>query len=152
MPGAQVAHATVDLTRLESVEHFTASMAERFDAVDILVLNAGVLGGSHLTGDGFEHTGQVNHLAQFLLATRMLPQLRRASRNPRIVVVASGGAILAPPAPDWNEVWHRWLASHSDLSAHLHSIASRNTRTCSLQKVRKCQSNIHFFFYPYYQR
>jgi NAD(P)-dependent dehydrogenase (short-subunit alcohol dehydrogenase family) len=64
------------------------ALAESLPRVDVLVNNAGLI--SHervVTGDGLELTFQVNHLAAFLLTTRLL------EREPprRVVHVASAG-------------------------------------------------------------
>ena len=64
------------------------SLADALPRVDVLVNNAGLISEERIvTGDGMELTFQVNHLAPFLLTTRLL------ERDPprRIVHVASAG-------------------------------------------------------------
>ena len=94
----------LDLTELDSVRAFAASVRERLGdtPVDSLVLNAGVIR-PDITGrtvDGFETTFAVNHLAHYLLLRLLLPAL--ADRA--IVVLTTSGthdpanhAGLAPP-------------------------------------------------------
>ncbi|MFC5820645.1 SDR family NAD(P)-dependent oxidoreductase [Nonomuraea harbinensis] len=82
----------LDLTELESVRAFAASVRERLGGapVDALVLNAGVVlpeaGGR--TTDGFETTFAVNHLAHYLLARLLLPVLADGA----IIVLTTSGA------------------------------------------------------------
>ena len=64
------------------------ALAEALPRVDVLVNNAGLISEDRIvTGDGIELTFQVNHLAPFLLTTRLL------ERDPprRVVHVASAG-------------------------------------------------------------
>ncbi len=73
-----------DFSSLASVR----ALAEALPRVDVLVNNAGLISERrHVTEDGIELTFQVNHLAPFLLTTRLL------ERDPprRVVHVASAG-------------------------------------------------------------
>ncbi|MGV9716004.1 SDR family NAD(P)-dependent oxidoreductase [Rhodococcus pyridinivorans] len=92
----------LDLSSLDSVRTFVATVRERSDRIDGLVLNAGMIRSdvAARTVDGFETTFVVNHLAHYLLLRQLLPALAD-----RAVVVAttSGtrdpatGAGLVPP-------------------------------------------------------
>ncbi len=63
-------------------------LTSRFDAIHLLVNNAGLYcHGLERTADGFEMTMGVNHLAPFVLTTRLLPALRAG--RARVVNVAS---------------------------------------------------------------
>jgi len=73
-----------DFSSLAQVRELAASLPH----VDVLVNNAGLISEQRVvTGDGIELTFQVNHLAPFLLTTRLL------ERDPprRVVHVASAG-------------------------------------------------------------
>ncbi|GIH96354.1 SDR family NAD(P)-dependent oxidoreductase [Planobispora siamensis] len=94
----------LDLTELDSVRAFAASVRQRLDGtlLDALVLNAGVIlaDATGRTADGFETTFAVNHLAHYLLLRLMLPVLAEGA----IVVLTTSGAHdpatragLAPP-------------------------------------------------------
>ena len=73
-----------DYTSLAEVR----ALADELPELDVLVNNAGLISEErHVTGDGYELTFQVNHLASFLLTLRILE--RSAPR--RIVHVASAG-------------------------------------------------------------
>lgn len=56
----------IDLTHLSSVREAARRFLAKYSALDVLVLNAGRLGGDFTTDDGLDATLQVNHLAQFL--------------------------------------------------------------------------------------
>jgi NAD(P)-dependent dehydrogenase (short-subunit alcohol dehydrogenase family) len=85
-----------NLASLASVAAFCDAVAARTPRVHLLVLNAGVTAGSMFrratdtSADGYEATFAINHLAHFLIARTLLPQLR-AARGARVVVTASVG-------------------------------------------------------------
>jgi len=73
-PAAHVQCEQLDLGRLQSVEDFASTM--RGKKIHTVVHNAGVMAVADApTVDGFETTFQVNHLAPFLLAQRLLPNM-----------------------------------------------------------------------------
>jgi NAD(P)-dependent dehydrogenase (short-subunit alcohol dehydrogenase family) len=84
--------ATVELAdfrSLASVRELGGRLAERFDKIDVLINNAGlILGDRRVTADGFEETFQVNHLAPFLLTNLVLDRVKAAAPA-RIVNVTS---------------------------------------------------------------
>jgi NAD(P)-dependent dehydrogenase (short-subunit alcohol dehydrogenase family) len=86
---ADVTPLELNLARLDAVRSFAADLLERFDALHVLVNNAGImLGPRSTTVDGFETMFQVNHLAPFLLTNLVLDRLK-ASAPSRIINVAS---------------------------------------------------------------
>jgi NAD(P)-dependent dehydrogenase (short-subunit alcohol dehydrogenase family) len=79
----------LDLASLRSVREAADVVLERFDRLDVLVNNAGlILTERRITTDGFEMTFCVNHLGPFLL-TRLLRDRLVAAAPARIVNVAS---------------------------------------------------------------
>lgn len=87
-PGAHLGIAAADFAALDQVRAMARDIAGRFERLDVLIHNAGVMmQDRRLTVDGFETTFAVNHLAPFVLTQELLPLLR-ASRA-RVVVVAS---------------------------------------------------------------
>ncbi len=79
----------VDLAKLSSVDQFADSFAARYEQIDVLINNAGVMMPPYSkTTDGFELQLGINHLGHFALTARLLPLLKRG-RNPRVVSVSS---------------------------------------------------------------
>jgi NAD(P)-dependent dehydrogenase (short-subunit alcohol dehydrogenase family) len=87
---ADVTCELVDLADLKSVTAFGERMRARYDRLDVLVNNAGVVMPleRQTTADGFELHFGTNHLGHFALASALLPLLRAADA-PRVVVVGS---------------------------------------------------------------
>src|SRR5919201_3150376 len=79
----------LDLASFRSIRSFAADVLGRFDRLDVLVDNAGLIHRQRTeTEDGFETTFGVNHVGHFLLTGLLLERLR-ASAPARVVVVAS---------------------------------------------------------------
>jgi NAD(P)-dependent dehydrogenase (short-subunit alcohol dehydrogenase family) len=86
---AEVTGVVADFASLASVRRLAAEMNARHARLDVLVNNAGTsVPQRRLTGDGFEWTFGVNHLAPFLLTTLLLDKLK-TSAPARVVTVAS---------------------------------------------------------------
>ncbi|BDV31398.1 SDR family NAD(P)-dependent oxidoreductase [Microbacterium terricola] len=67
---------TADFSDLAQVRELAATLRDRYPRIDVLANNAGgIFGDRVLTGDGFETTFQVNHLAPFLLTNLLLDRL-----------------------------------------------------------------------------
>ncbi len=85
-----------DFASLAEVRRLADDIANRHGALDVLVNNAGIGKGPHghqvreESADGHELRFQVNYLAPFLLARRLVPALRAAAPA-RVVNVASIG-------------------------------------------------------------
>ncbi|GAA1687040.1 oxidoreductase [Kribbella yunnanensis] len=76
----------LDLADLASVQRAAAEVADRYDALDVLVNNAGVMATPYRqTMDGFELQIGTNHLGHFALTARLMPLLRKG----RVVTVSS---------------------------------------------------------------
>jgi len=89
-PEAQIGVLELDLADLVSVARAAAELAERYQQIDLLLNNAGVMAPPRtLTAQGFELQFGVNHLGHYAL-TRLLLPLLRASASPRVVQVTSG--------------------------------------------------------------
>lgn len=79
----------LDLGSLASVRAFAAAFLEKYDRLDGLVNNAGVMNTPEgKTEDGFETQFGVNHLGHFLLTELLLGRLKKSAPS-RIVCVAS---------------------------------------------------------------
>ncbi len=87
--GSAVEVMIADLSSLASIRKLAAEFLAGHDRLDVLVNNAGGINTSRkVTGDGFEMTFAVNHLAYFLLTNLLLDAIRKAGDG-RIVNVAS---------------------------------------------------------------
>lgn len=79
----------LDLASLASVRTCATEVLDRFDRLDVLVNNAGlVLNKREVTEDGFEQQFGVNHLGHFLLTSLLLDRLKAADAA-RIVHLSS---------------------------------------------------------------
>jgi NAD(P)-dependent dehydrogenase (short-subunit alcohol dehydrogenase family) len=89
LPEAGVEFMRLDLEDLDQVREFAASVHERFDRLDLLINNAGVMVPPEgRTLQGFELQIGVNHLAHFAL-TGLLLDLLLATEGARVVNVSS---------------------------------------------------------------
>ncbi|HMA03443.1 MAG TPA: SDR family oxidoreductase [Gemmatimonadaceae bacterium] len=85
-----------DFASLNSVRAAAADIRTRYDAIQVLVNNAGVANKYRtLSEDGYELTFAVNHLAPFLLTRELLPLLLAGAPS-RIVNVSSGAEAYGP--------------------------------------------------------
>lgn len=107
VPRAVVNTMLLDLNSLASVREFAAEFTRRYDALHVLVNNAGImLVPLARTVDGFESTFGVNHLAHFLLTELLTPMLVRTPAS-RIVVIASRAQEPARPLDLDDLNWER---------------------------------------------
>jgi NAD(P)-dependent dehydrogenase (short-subunit alcohol dehydrogenase family) len=90
-PGARVTLQQLDLTSLDSINAAAGELRDKYDTIDLLINNAGVMWTpKSTTKDGFELQFGTNHLGHFaftgLLLDRLLPV-----EGSRIVTVSSQG-------------------------------------------------------------
>ncbi|WP_341201124.1 oxidoreductase [Planomicrobium okeanokoites] len=79
----------LDLADLDSVHAFAEGIISRFDSLDLLINNAGVMTPPYAkTKDGFELQFGSNHLGHFALTGLLLPLLIR-TENSRVVTLSS---------------------------------------------------------------
>jgi NAD(P)-dependent dehydrogenase (short-subunit alcohol dehydrogenase family) len=79
----------LDLAALDSIRAFVADFNSRYDRLDLLINNAGVMIPPFgTTADGFELQFGINHLGHFALTGLLLDQLLH-TREARIVTVSS---------------------------------------------------------------
>lgn len=115
VPDATISYDDLNLADLAAVEAFTNRLAESWDAVDLLVNNAGVMTPPtrHETRDRFELQFGTNYLGHFALTGRLLPLLRKGDR-PRVVSLSSGAhRLLAAIHFDdlqWRKSYKPWRA------------------------------------------
>ena len=94
----------LDLASLASVRAFADAFLDRYDRLNVLIDNAGlVLTSRRVTEDGYETTFQVNHLGHFLL-TEMLEERLLASAPARVIVVTSDAHKTARHGLDFDDL------------------------------------------------
>ena len=89
----QIEILTADLSNMKAIRYLAERIYSRYDRLDVLINNAGALFVQReKTDEGFEKTFALNHLNYFLL-TKLLLDLIKKGKNPRIINVASGAHI-----------------------------------------------------------
>jgi NAD(P)-dependent dehydrogenase (short-subunit alcohol dehydrogenase family) len=89
-PSGEVVVMKLDLGDLDSVRDFAAAFQARYDRLDLLINNAGIMVPPYgKTAQGFETQIGVNHLGHFALTGLLLDVLLRTSQS-RVVTVSSG--------------------------------------------------------------
>ena len=93
--GGSATIAPLDLTDSESIAKLATAIAERWDALDILVLNAAMLGSltpvEHIDPKEYSRLLATNLLAPQALIAAFDPMLRRASQADLVAVTSSVG-------------------------------------------------------------
>jgi NAD(P)-dependent dehydrogenase (short-subunit alcohol dehydrogenase family) len=107
----------LDLASFRSIRSFAADALDRFDHLDVLVNNAGlILYRRAETQEGFEETFGVNHLGHFLLTDLLLERLRAGAPS-RVVVVSSGAHKGARRGLDFDDLQserkYKWAKAYS---------------------------------------
>ncbi|KFA67920.1 hypothetical protein S40285_05948 [Stachybotrys chlorohalonatus IBT 40285] len=110
----------MDLSSFESTRRAAGAILARTDKINILVANAGVLGGGErkVSADGHELQFAANHLSHFLLFQLLKPALLAATTpdlQSRVVVVSSEAHRYAPLNETGNYsfekgCYNQWLA------------------------------------------
>ncbi|MFL0355601.1 SDR family NAD(P)-dependent oxidoreductase [Erythrobacter sp. GH1-10] len=95
-PDAKLETIICDLGSLDGIRACGREAGERFDKIDLLINNAGVMACPFAkTSDGFEMQFGTNHLGHFLLTKCLMPLVEKGS-NKRIVNLSSRGHHFAP--------------------------------------------------------
>ena len=93
-PQAALDTITLDLRSLESIRAATSRARQRFDKIDLLINNAGVMATPFQhTADGFEMQFGTNHLGHFAMTAELMPLIERGSAQ-RIVNLSSRGHFM----------------------------------------------------------
>jgi len=135
--GREPASFRADFAVLDEVRGVAERIRAAYDRIDVLANNAGALAGpARMTVDGYDRAMQVNHLAGFLLANRLLDRLAGA----RLITTAS----LAE-AWGWLDVdrpmersFSRWLAYGSSKQANVLFTVEAARRWAPLGVVPTC--------------
>lgn len=80
----------LDLSDLNSVVSFASEINRRFDNIDLLMNNAGVIPTCfEKTHDGFEYSVTVNYIAPYLLTIKLVPLMREGARIVNMTSITS---------------------------------------------------------------
>lgn len=143
-PSASVDILQLDLASLDSVREAAQAFLEKYDKLDVLINNAGVMACPLLrTQDGFEMQFGVCHLGHFLFSGLLMPALLTAT-TARIVNLSSAGHQLADVDFDdpnfLTRDYDKWLSYGQAKSANiLFSVAL----TQRLQKKGVTSNAVH---------
>jgi NAD(P)-dependent dehydrogenase (short-subunit alcohol dehydrogenase family) len=86
---ADVSVMILDLANLQSVKDFVAEFRKKYDRLDLLINNAGVMMPPYgKTADGFELQFGTNHIGHFVLTAQLIDLIEKTSGS-RIVNVSS---------------------------------------------------------------
>ena len=95
-PDANLETIVCDLGSLDSIRACGKEANERFEKIDLLINNAGIMATPKgTTSDGFESQFGTNHLGHFVLTKYLMPLVEKGS-NKRIVNLSSRGHHFAP--------------------------------------------------------
>jgi NAD(P)-dependent dehydrogenase (short-subunit alcohol dehydrogenase family) len=115
-PGASVAVQELDLSSLESVRAAADELNSRYDAIDLLINNAGVMmTPKSTTKDGFELQFGTNHLGHFALTGLLLDRVL-AAKGSRVVTVSSQGHRFARGGIRFDDL--QWERDYSRVGAY----------------------------------
>jgi len=91
----QIDIMTADLSNMNAIQKLSVKIHKKYNKLNVLINNAGAFFSKReITDDGFEKTFALNHLGYFLL-TKLLLDLIKKGKDPRIINVASGAHIGA---------------------------------------------------------
>lgn len=95
-PNGKFDSITCDLQNFESVRNAIHSIKDKYEVVDVLVNNAGVMAlKDEATGDGYDVQMQTNVISHFLITKELFPLLKKS--NEGRIVNHSSMARLGPP-------------------------------------------------------
>lgn len=131
VPDAGVEIIQLDVSEPESIRRFSQDFSERFDRLDLLVNNAGIVGDALArNSQGYEMQLATNYLGAFALTGRLLPCFS-ADGPGRIVNVGSLGHRLGKL--DLDDInWHR--RPYKEMAAYCQSKLAVITFTLELDR------------------
>jgi NAD(P)-dependent dehydrogenase (short-subunit alcohol dehydrogenase family) len=91
----QIDIMTADLSNMNAIQKLSMEIHKKYNKLNVLINNVGAFFSKReITDEGFEKTFALNHLGYFLL-TKLLLDLIKKGKTPRIINVASGAHIGA---------------------------------------------------------
>lgn len=124
--GSEATLLALDMRKMEKIDALGPTLYQRWDRLDVLVGNAGVLGPlsplGHISADAWAEVIDVNLTANFRLLRTLDPLLRRSAAG-RAIFVTSGAATSRPA------YWSPYAASKAGLEALVGSYANEVANT-----------------------
>lgn len=119
-PNAKITLMQLDLADLDSVTQFAEEFKAKFQQLDVLINNAGVMMPNErlTTKQGFEIQFGTNHMGHFVLTQQLLPLLERTP-NARIVTLSSLVAKMRKSNIYWDDL--QWEKSYDKMGAYAQS-------------------------------
>lgn len=126
----------LDLADLDSVQHFTDQFKSRYQKLDVLINNAGVMIPKHRgeTAQGFELQFGTNHLGHFALTAQLLDTLLATPKS-RIVTLSSLVAKMKNAHIYWNDL--QWTSYYDRSAAYAQSKLANQMFGVELQERLK---------------
>jgi NAD(P)-dependent dehydrogenase (short-subunit alcohol dehydrogenase family) len=123
VPDASLETIICDLASLDSVRSCGTEANDRFDKIDLLINNAGVMACPQAqTADGFERQFGTNHIGHFELTKQLMPLVEKGE-DKRIVNLSSRGHHAAPVDLDdpnfENRPYQEWLSYGQSKTANV---------------------------------
>jgi NAD(P)-dependent dehydrogenase (short-subunit alcohol dehydrogenase family) len=126
-----------DLSSLAAVRRLAVTINERFERLDVLINNAGVISTKRVeTVDGNELTFTVNYLAPFLLTNALLPLLKRSEPARILSITAAVEPIARFSWGDFQRSRH-----YGGLRAYAQSKRALATYTIELARRLRAQDS-----------
>ena len=141
--GGNIEVLEMDLADLEKVDEAVDQMIAKYEKLDLLINNAGVMAPPQIfSQQGFELQFAVNHLSHMALTIKLLPLLSEQRRG-RVVTVSSGAQYLGKI--NWDdlqgkEYYDRWASySQSKLANVMFALElSQRLRACNIDVASLC--------------
>lgn len=123
----------LDLADISSIRKFVSEFKSKFNKLDVLMNNAGVMmpPKREETKQGFELQFGTNHLGHFLLTNELLPILEQTP-NSRVVITASAAADLKEADIYYNDL--QWKKSYNLSASYAQSKLANMMFGLELQK------------------
>jgi NAD(P)-dependent dehydrogenase (short-subunit alcohol dehydrogenase family) len=132
VPGADVELMQLDLASLDTVRRFAEAFQAKYDRLDLLVNNAGIMMVPYgKTEDGFERQFGTNHLGHFALTGLLLDRIL-ATPGARVVNVSSTGHRIG--RMDFDDLMYEHGVGYSSSSAYGRSKLANLLFTYELQR------------------
>lgn len=131
-PDARAEIMCLDLASLDSIHEFAEAFKARFDRLDVLLNNAGIMMVPYRkTDDGFESQMGTNHLGHFAL-TGLLIEILEKTPGSRVVNISSGGHRMG--SMDFDNLLYEQGKGYSPTAAYGRSKLSNLLFTYELER------------------